>query len=110
VDRNAKHEMSLRSKSSSQDLVRIEVFLDPLYKPAQEKNKRPGKKMYVGGKRANMLGPNKMVVGGERVKGCSEMISPEVRTVCEAARICREILMGVISCRINKGRRCADSL
>lgn len=110
MDRNAKHEMSLRSKSSSQDLVRIEVFLDPLYKPAQEKNKRPGKKMYVGGKRANMLGPNKMVVGGERVKECSEMISPEVRTVCEAARICREMLMGVISCRINKGRRCADSL
>lgn len=46
---NAKREMSLRSKSSH-SLVRIEVFLDPLYKPAQKKNKEPGKKMYVGGK------------------------------------------------------------
>lgn len=90
--------------------MRTEVFLDPLYKPAQKKNKRPGKKMYVGGKRENMLGPNKMVVGAKRVKECFGTICPEVRTLCEAARICREMLMGVISCRRNKGRRCADRL
>lgn len=102
--------MSLRSKSFSQDLVRVQVFLDPFYKPAQEKNKRPGKKVYVGGKMENMLGPRKMVLGGERVEECSGTTGPEVRTVCEAARICREMLMGLISCRGNKGRWCADSL
>ena len=61
--------MSLRSKSFSQDLVRVQVFLDPFYKPAQEKNKRPGKKVYVGGKMENMLGPRKMVLGGRKGGG-----------------------------------------
>lgn len=37
-----------------------------LHKSAQEKNKRPGKKMHVGGKKRNRFGPNKVVEGGRK--------------------------------------------
>lgn len=49
-----------------------------------------------------MLGPNKMVVGEKEGEGMFWNDLPEVKTLCEAARICREMLMGVISCRGNK--------
>ena len=80
--------------------------LNLLHKSAQEKNKRPGKKMHVGGKKKNRFGPNKVVEGGRNVL---EQSAQRWGLVCEAASICSEMLTGVISCRWNKGRECVGN-